>query len=491
MISFRIKNTDIKNNVFIPKYYSPEIEQELECLSSSHDLVTISELIEQGALEVSTGHEIGKMAYGTGEIPFVRTSDISNWEIKTIPKQGVSDAIYHSYQSNQDVRAKDILLVRDGTYLIGTNCFVTELDLPMLYQSHLLKIRVLNEDIINPYLLFLILNTPLLQKQVRSFQFTADIIDTIGNRFYSLKLPIPKDKNKRDELANQAKQCLSIRAKYKALIKQFPLLMENALATGSVKSFDLFLNKSIIDIREELVQDTISLEFGEFSCFRRNSTHIKNNIYLPKYYDPAIEKELAQLKKTCNLVTVSELLMEGKLSIATGDEIGKLAYGTGEIPFVRTSDFSNWEIKHDAKQGVSDAIYDIYAGDEDIRAGDILLVRDGTYLVGSSCIITEHDQRILFCGGLYKIRSEDTTFLSPYLLLAILNSYIVKRQFRTKQFTRDVIDTLGRRIEEVLLPIPKNKSAKNEIANKVYDIITKRIDARVDLKQLSNKMYLV
>ena len=81
------------------------------------------------------------MAYGTGEIPFVRTSDISNWEIKTIPKQGVSVGIYESYNSNQDVRDKDILLVRDGTYLIGTNCFVTELDLPMLYQSHILKLR--------------------------------------------------------------------------------------------------------------------------------------------------------------------------------------------------------------------------------------------------------------------------------------------------------------------------------------------------------------
>ena len=29
-----------------------------------------------GAVQLSTGDEIGKMAYGTGEIPFVRTSDL-------------------------------------------------------------------------------------------------------------------------------------------------------------------------------------------------------------------------------------------------------------------------------------------------------------------------------------------------------------------------------------------------------------------------------
>lgn len=33
------------------------------------------------------------MAYGTGNIPFIRTSDISNWEIKADFKHGVSEEI--------------------------------------------------------------------------------------------------------------------------------------------------------------------------------------------------------------------------------------------------------------------------------------------------------------------------------------------------------------------------------------------------------------
>ena len=38
-------------------------------------------------LSADTGVEIGKMAYGTGDIPFVRTSDLAQWEIKRDPKQ--------------------------------------------------------------------------------------------------------------------------------------------------------------------------------------------------------------------------------------------------------------------------------------------------------------------------------------------------------------------------------------------------------------------
>jgi hypothetical protein len=45
-------------------------------------MIGLGELIQQGSIQTATGDEIGKMAYGTGPIPFIRTSDISNWEIK-------------------------------------------------------------------------------------------------------------------------------------------------------------------------------------------------------------------------------------------------------------------------------------------------------------------------------------------------------------------------------------------------------------------------
>jgi type I restriction enzyme M protein len=62
-----------------------------------------------------TGDEIGKLSYGTGRIPFIRTSDISNWELKIDPKKGVSEKIYKILKKKQDVKEQDILLVRDYT----------------------------------------------------------------------------------------------------------------------------------------------------------------------------------------------------------------------------------------------------------------------------------------------------------------------------------------------------------------------------------------
>ena len=125
-----------------------------EKMAQTHEVVSIHELVKQKALSICTGDEIGKLAYGTGEIPFVRTSDISNWEIKLDPKHCVSEEVFARFKDRQDVQADDILMVKDGTYLIGTCAIITKYHLPMLYQSHIYKIRVEDADSMNPFLLW-------------------------------------------------------------------------------------------------------------------------------------------------------------------------------------------------------------------------------------------------------------------------------------------------------------------------------------------------
>lgn len=488
MLAYKINVRDINNQIFIPKYYDPVLKQQLLSLSETHDLLSLGDLIDQGKIIAQTGHEIGKMAYGTGNIPFVRTSDISNWEIKAVPKQGVSEEIHQMYAEKEDVQAGDILLVRDGTYLIGTNCIITELDIPMVFQSHILKFRVVDKEFINPLILFLCMNCSLVQRQIKNMQFTADIIDTLGNRYREIILPIPKDVETQRALREKMQAALDVRVKYKAAIKQMPLLIEKVLETNSFQAITDFFSKSMDEIIDLLVQDTTTLEFGSFTAYKMKSSDIVNSIYLPKYYDPSIIETLKGLERSCTLYSVQDLIDDGVIALSTGDEIGKMVYGTGDIPFVRTSDFSNWEIKSDAKQGISEEIYQQYAEKEDVQAGDILIVRDGTYLVGTSCLITEFDTKMLYCGGLIKIRVLKEDVLDEYLLLGLLNSYIVKRQIRTKQFTRDVIDTLGQRIKEVVIPIPSSSELRLAISTEIKKIVNNRIEARDTILMLANKL---
>ena len=213
--------------------------------------------------------------------------------------------------------------------------------------------------------------------------------------------------------------------------------------------------------------------------FLVDESKIKTNILCPRYYDPQIEQDLEALKKTHDLRCFGELVEEGILLVSTGDELGKLAYGTGDIPFIRTSDISNWELKADPKHGVDRSYYDSLKGKQNIRTNDILMVKDGTYLIGTCALITEYDTEIVYQSHLYKIRVQENKInLNPFLLLAVLGCQTVQRQIRARQFTQDIIDSLGERINEIILPIPKSKEKREKITKMVQTSISRRVEAR-------------
>ena len=211
-LGFILKEGEIKDYVLCPHYYDPKVEQELAALETTHDLLSFGDLVKEKTLDVATGDELGKLAYGTGEIPFVRTSDISNWEIKVDTKHGVEQAIYKRLKRKQDVKPYDIFMVKDGTYLIGTCAIITPMESEILYQSHLYKIRVnKNDKGITPFLLLAVLSSPLVQRQIKAKQFTQDIIDSLGERVYELVLPIPKSIQKREQIDSLVRQAIEKR----------------------------------------------------------------------------------------------------------------------------------------------------------------------------------------------------------------------------------------------------------------------------------------
>ena len=172
-------------------------------------------------------------------------------------------------------------------------------------------------------------------------------------------------------------------------------------------------------------------------------------------------------------------MKEGVLSVSTGDELGKLAYGTGDIPFIRTSDISNWEIKADPKHGIDRKTFSRLRAKQDVRPYDLLMVKDGTYLIGTCAIVTEHDRELIYQSHLYKIRvNENDKGLNPFLLLATLSSPMVQRQVKSKQFTQDIIDSLGGRIHELVLPVPRYLGARERVTEMVKSAVQKRVEAR-------------
>lgn len=278
------------------------------------------------------------------------------------------------------------------------------------------------------------------------------------------------------------KTCLLVATK-KSVREKKPgkIFMAEAKWCGQDSRARVIPNNDLPDIlnRYESFREQGKLKEPNTLGFLTETSQVTGGVLCPRYYDPQAEHELAGLEVSHELLKVQDLISEGVLSITTGDEVGKLAYGTGSIPFIRTSDISNWEMKSDPKHGVSREIYESLAKKQDVRAGDLLMVKDGTYLIGTCAIVTEADKEILYQSHLYKIRVNDNGCgLNPYLLLAILSSSAVQKQIRSKQFTQDIIDSLGERINELVLPVPKDAVIRDSVTEQVRQSVIKRGEAK-------------
>ncbi|MGQ4875309.1 MAG: N-6 DNA methylase [Promethearchaeia archaeon] len=223
---FKLKSTEIKNNIYVPGYYLG-LRKALKKFKDDNNfiLLSIKDLVNKKILYTNNkgyfprGDEIGSHVYGLGDIPFIRTSDIRNWEINLDSTQKTSEEIYLKYKDKQDIRIGDILMVKDGgANLIGNTAIITEIDQKILYQSHIYKIRVLeNDEYIDPYLLIFLLNLDFVKKQILNITFSQGTLSTIGNRIMDVILPIPADLEKRKEISGYVKKIIDEKTRIRKL----------------------------------------------------------------------------------------------------------------------------------------------------------------------------------------------------------------------------------------------------------------------------------
>jgi type I restriction enzyme M protein len=227
-LGFDLPHSELKKHVFIPEYYNPEIKEELENLEKTgkYHLVSIGDLIKEKVIEIRRGNEIGSRFYGTGKIPFVRTTDIVNWEIKIDPIKAVAEEVYEQYKKSQDVREKDILFVNDGTFLIGRTAMVTRLDEKIIIQSHIKKIRALQPERLSPFYLFYLLNSKIFKKQVEAKTFVQATISTIGNRLSEIVLPVNYDPNEIKRIEKEVREIIFLKT---SLRERSMKLMEESI----------------------------------------------------------------------------------------------------------------------------------------------------------------------------------------------------------------------------------------------------------------------
>jgi len=207
----------------VPRFYSVGAMKAVIATAQEWkgNVTTIDDLIKDGHLYIRKGHEVGAEEYGTGPVPFVRTSDIHNWEIALSPTNGVSEHIYAKYKRAQNLKPYDVLLVVDGRYKIGRTA-ILQLDwCKCVVQSHFRIITARPGSPINGWELLYILNLPSVLEEIRNLVFIQSTLGSVGRRLGQLKLPVPKKTDEWNTRIAEFRAILEGRGKLLSQLERF------------------------------------------------------------------------------------------------------------------------------------------------------------------------------------------------------------------------------------------------------------------------------
>jgi len=215
--TYKVSSGDL-GDVFTPKFYYPKYLNTLKSMKEKFDTIPLGEITE-----IDRGTEVGSKNYRTpfnredNDVPFIRTSDIINYEMDNYPDYYISEEIYN--KANQDIRPDDILFTKDGK--IGLAAMIVEGD-KCIIASGIAKIRIKDKykRDFSPHYVFLALATDVGVYQAQQRIVIASTIPHLSlERLGETEIPIiSRDKQK--EISNLVKKAFELKKEKKELIKK-------------------------------------------------------------------------------------------------------------------------------------------------------------------------------------------------------------------------------------------------------------------------------
>ncbi|WP_296854888.1 restriction endonuclease subunit S [uncultured Methanobrevibacter sp.] len=207
----------IEGDLWTPKFSYYKYKLIANEIENKWPYITLNS--KEGAVKIFTGSEVGRDNYidylnkKEGDYPFIRTSDVYNYQMDLQPDFFVEKSV--GDEINQDICPNDIIFTKDGK--IGCVGMITEHD-KVFIASGLAVIRAIN---INPYYLFLNLIT----EEVGQYQaiqrtvYASTIPHLRKPRIEEFKIPLISD-DKIIELSSMIEEAFKLKNQKKVLISK-------------------------------------------------------------------------------------------------------------------------------------------------------------------------------------------------------------------------------------------------------------------------------
>ncbi|WP_233706482.1 N-6 DNA methylase [Helicobacter heilmannii] len=211
-------NKVIKSDILIPRYFWKSKEFEIADIAHRKNLnmVSLQELIDHASISFFDGHGSprGELK-GEGSIPYIRVKDIVNWQIYKDPTAMIpSDEYDRLFSKAKQLKPKDILFVKRGSYRIGSVAMVSKNDTDVILTREILVLRVNTQNAakqygITPEYLLYAMSHIITYKQLENKIFIDTTLPNIADRWRELKIPIPKDASQLEQITKKVKSAIT------------------------------------------------------------------------------------------------------------------------------------------------------------------------------------------------------------------------------------------------------------------------------------------
>ena len=208
---FSVHLSEFDPDILVPRYY--RAMRNLPDMPEGRVPISLKQLLDKKIIEAWDGHgSPPAIEKGMGDIPYIRVSDIVNWEMYRNPVSGIPENVYlKKLGRKQTPKEGDIIFVRRGSYRIGTVAMASSRDERVLLTTELLTLRVSNKDNkygITPYYLLALLSSKAVQDQLYYYVFIDTTLPNIYDRWKNLILPIHTDLQEIDRISKQVEEVM-------------------------------------------------------------------------------------------------------------------------------------------------------------------------------------------------------------------------------------------------------------------------------------------
>lgn len=213
--TFTVPYSQIEQNALVPAYYLSKRDQGVN-IPAGRTGITLGQLVEEGVITCWDGHgSPPAAAKGQGTIPYIRVKDIVNWEMYRNPVSMVPVETFQKMTKNKTLPQEgDIIMVRRGSYRIGTVAMASSRDKNVLLTRELLTLRVKdpqNKYGITPFYLLALLSSEFVQAQMSGHVFTDTTLPNIADRWRDLVLAVHDDTDEVTQVSGQMENIIRLK----------------------------------------------------------------------------------------------------------------------------------------------------------------------------------------------------------------------------------------------------------------------------------------